>query len=159
MNFTKITATACLIAATATSPALSEAKPKGSTKTPPQEIIQLLAGKTATWKNGGTAYYGPSGEYLGTGESKEWVGVGKWYVTTASRMCNETVWTGPKDGKITSVKHEACKDYVTVPDGTVWMMWSGNKGHWYPQSQDAQKVSKGNTQKSLINKLRKKYGV
>jgi len=136
---------------------LADKKPKGAKATDPNVIIGLYSGKTSKWNRGGYAYWQSNGEYHGIGSKGDWVGIGKWYVTTKSKLCNETQWHGIKDGKQTQSPHKFCMEFVTAPDGTIWERNVTEKSDWYRHK--TSKQTKGDTQKRKFSALRKQFGV
>ncbi len=154
----KIAAVAGFVALMAAGPVFAEKKqPKGSTATPPNEIAKLYAGKTSAWNRGGFAYWKPNGEFHGVGKTGDAVGIGKWYVTTKSKLCHETIWHWIKDGQQEHGDYKHCWEFVTAPDGTIWQRDLTDKSEWYRYK--ASKHTKGNSQKRAFNSLRKQFGV
>ncbi|MES0827579.1 DUF995 domain-containing protein [Ruegeria sp. SCP11] len=140
-----------------TSSALADKKPKGAKKTDPQTIAQLYSGKTSNWNSGGHAYWGPGGEYKGINKKGTAVGIGKWFVTTKGRLCNETIWYWPEDRQTKSEPYEECWEFVTAPDGTIWERYMPDKTEWYRHKPEKQ--VKGDAAKSKFNKIAKSLGL
>ncbi|MBY6044825.1 DUF995 domain-containing protein [Phaeobacter italicus] len=152
----------CLVVAAVSAlstPAMSAGgKPKGAQPTPPQEIISLYRGMTSTWNSGGSVYWAPDGTFQGINRRKDAVGVGKWFVTSKSKLCAEVTWNAVVAGKPKTLDDEQCWQFVTAPDGTIWERYlSGDDRKWYRHKREKQ--SKGNSRKRLFQKISAQLGL
>jgi phage/plasmid-associated DNA primase len=154
--FLTLAATAAITLAGA-SAALADKKPKGAKKTEPQVIAQLYAGKTSNWNSGGHAYWGANGQYKAINKKGTAVGVGKWFVTTRGRLCNETTWYWPEDGQTKSEPYEECWEFVTAPDGTIWERYMPDKTEWYRHK--TEKQVNGEAEKAKFNRIASNLGL
>jgi hypothetical protein len=130
--------------------------PKGSTPTDPNTIVKLYAGKTSFWDRGGVAYWGPGGKFRSTGGKGTAYGEGKWYVTTASKLCQETIYHWSKDGAVESEDYKGCWEFKTAPDGVIWERFLPEETEWYRHRTDKQK--NGNAAASTIKAAARKFG-
>ena len=131
--------------------------PKGSKPTDPNTIIKLYAGKTSNWNSGGGAYWAPNGDLQATGRKGHAVGLGKWYVTTKSKLCQDATYYWEENGSTQTENWEGCWEFKTAPDGVVWERFLPEKGEWWPHRPEKQ--VKGNTLKNQLNSNRKRLGV
>ncbi|WP_101065697.1 DUF995 domain-containing protein [Roseovarius salinarum] len=132
-------------------------KPSGATPTDPQKIYRLFAGKTSNWDSGGHAYWGPDGTYRGIGETGVGVGSGKWYVTTASKMCHESTWHWAEDGRRKSKSGKWCWEFATAPDGTIFERFLTKNTDWVPHRRDKQ--VRGDTQARRHKAISRQLGL
>lgn len=153
----KLAAVASVLAALPATAVLAGGKPKGAKATPPEVIQQLYAGKTSNWNSGGHAYWAPDGRFQGINKTKDAVGIGKWYVTSRSKLCHEANWHKAEGGAVKAYPHKSCWQFVTAPDGTVWERHLNEKGDWY-RHQRGKQVN-GNTQQRLFRKISQDLGL
>ncbi|PWE34141.1 hypothetical protein DDZ14_02690 [Maritimibacter sp. 55A14] len=144
------------IIALCTSVALAGGKPEGAKPTNPKKIYKLFAGKTSNWNRGGYAFWGPKGELQATGKSGS-VGVGKWYVTTSSKLCQEATYYWTENAVRKSEVGKWCWQFVTAPDGTIYEKYLPENTDWYPY--DKRKQVKGNMHGREYQKLLRKFGL
>lgn len=136
--------------------AVAAGKPKGAQPTDPQVIWKLFAGKTSHWNQGGTAYWGPDGTYRGVNRNGDAIGEGKWYVTTASKMCHESVWRKAQRGSSGSEVGKWCWEFVTAPDGQIWERFLPDRSDWYRHRPEKQR--NGETHRRQFRQLKAQAG-
>ena len=131
-------------------------KPKGASGTDPQVIYKLYAGKTSHWNRGGTAYWAPDGSFRGINKNRDWIGEGKWYVTTSSKLCYEALWREADAASTESDSGKWCWEFVTAPDGQIWERFLPERTDWYLHK--TEKQHNGETQKAVFRSLKAKAG-
>lgn len=108
--------------------------PEGASLTDPNAIWRLYVGKSARWSGTSFAYWAPDQLFRAVDTAEGNVGVGKWYVTSASRMCYEATWHWRQDFGVTSKAEKNCFQYATDASGQTWSRTAdhGQYGLWLP---------------------------
>uniref|UniRef100_UPI003B520612 DUF995 domain-containing protein n=1 Tax=Roseovarius indicus TaxID=540747 RepID=UPI003B520612 len=157
MNIRTLTLSGIGMLAICASAAMADSMPEGAQPTDPEKIIDLYNGKTSNWKSGGFAYWGPGGKLQATGPNGNAYGVGKWYVTTASKLCQEATYYWMESGSRKSEAGKWCWKFATGPDGTIWENYLPEDTGWYRHRTDKQ--VRGNPHRRELQALKRKVGL
>jgi hypothetical protein len=145
------------ILALCSSAAVAQNLPQGAQPTDPEKILDLYTGKTSNWNGGGYAYWGSRGELQSTSPDGTAAGVGKWYVTTASKLCQDATYYWLENGTRNSEADKYCWKFMTAPDGTIWEKYLPGDGGWYRH--EYAKQVRGNPHRREYQALLQKLGL
>ena len=109
----------------------------------PQALVQAFANQTESWGRGSGIFWGPDGTWTAVNVTEKSIGMGKWYVTTASRVCFEGTWYWREDFGLESSETTSCRVFRRDADGQIWSSTKGLRGPWYPFS--FEDLTPGNT--------------
>lgn len=108
----------------------------------PTEVFHIYAGKSESWGSGSGAYWNSDGTFYAVNSAEESIGVGKWYVTTAGRVCSEGKWYWRQDFGVEDRRLRTCTRFRRDGDGDLWTTTEGLTGPWFPFEGD--NFSRGN---------------
>jgi hypothetical protein len=108
--------------------------PEGAAPADPAGLFRMFAGRTSDWGGGSAAYWAPDGTFRAVNAAEQSLGYGRWFVTSASRMCYEGTWAWRQDFGVQSRDVEVCTRYMIDAQGQVWSTTEGMSGPWFPFS-------------------------
>ncbi len=121
-------------------------------KPPPQTLVRMFANRTEGWDSGSGSYYGADGTWRAVNTTEQSLGLGRWYVTTQSKLCTESIWRWRQDfGTETGEKITSCRYFRKDPNGQLWSTSETANGPWYPFNKDG--VRRGNQISTEFNRL------
>ena len=153
-TFPKLLVAAAFLASVAiVAPAVADS-PDRKTPVSGQQVIDIYAGKTWVWSEGGS-HWGSGGQF--TAIWKEAVGVGKWYATSKGSLCYEATWKKPGGEGGADIKR--CWKHVTDSKGVLWKQDPETEDWYKPAKEIAERVKAGNKIASEVRKRRAKVGL
>ena len=106
--------------------------PEGAAPADPTALLRMFSGRTSDWGGGSAAYWAADGTFRAVNPSEQSLGYGRWFVTSASRMCYEGTWAWRQDFAIQSRVVEVCTRYMVDAQGQVWSTTEDMGGPWFP---------------------------
>ncbi len=146
-----------LVASTPSYGEIGSPVPADAVKPTPEGLISFFAGHTTDWGGGSAIYWAPNGTFRAINPSEQSVGFGRWYVTTASRMCYEGTWAWRQDFGVESREVEECTRYVIDNAGQVWSTTESVMGPWFPFYDDG--MSRGDAVSASFRSLATTIGL
>ncbi len=121
----------------APSPAQAAGPVPASSRQPAADYVyRIFAGKSADWGGGSYAYWDPKGTFYAVNSSEQSIGFGRWYATTAGRMCYEAHWVWKQDFGLKESEVKTCTRYRVDGAGDLWSTTGGMSGPWFPFGTD-----------------------
>ena len=110
--------------------------PPGVQRPAPENLFYMYAGKTEDWGNGSGVYWAPDGTFRAVNQAEQSLGYGRWYVTSASRMCYEGRWFWRQDFGVENREVRTCTRFLVDEDGQIWSTTGRRSGPWFPFNAD-----------------------
>lgn len=105
--------------------------PDDSRAIDPDSLFRIFANRTDEWGGGSGMYWKADGTWRAVNVDEQSVGLGEWYVTTASRMCYEGRWYWRQDFGVESSTTSTCTRYRVDADGQIWSTTGSLSGPWF----------------------------
>ncbi|WP_026758706.1 DUF995 domain-containing protein [Sediminimonas qiaohouensis] len=131
--------------------------PESAVPPTPESLARMYAGKTENWGGGAAAYWAANGTFRAVNPTEQSIGIGKWYVTTASRMCYEGRWYWRQDFGVEDSTFRTCTRFLIDEDGQMWTTTKARSGPWFPF--DLSKLQRGNQVSERFETLQDLLGV
>ena len=116
----------------------------GDAVTPsPEQLFRVFANHTEEWGNGAGIFWDGDGTWRAVDTDDQFLGVGEWYVTTASRICYDVRWYWRQDFGTESRSESVCSRFRIDSDGQMWSTTGSLAGPWLPFNEE--NLVRGNT--------------
>ncbi len=102
----------------------------------PDYVYRMFVGHSADWGGGSYAYWAPGGIFYSVNVTEQSLGYGKWYATTAGRMCYEADWFWRQDFVLKQNTVKTCTRFRMDPGGGLWSTTGDLSGPWFPYATD-----------------------
>lgn len=131
--------------------------PRDSAAPEPMSLYKMFAGKSADWGAGSYAYFAPDGTFRAVNEAEQSLGMGRWYVTTNSKMCYDAAWMWRQDFDAQSSEVLTCARFRVDKNGEMWSTTGSMAGPWFPFS--TENMRRGDMVSKRFNTLYSSFGI